>query len=385
MAAAAAILERPSPASGDGELPLALAKALAHETDRAVLEALFAAVPVAGGRSCLEPVVRRLGGAEPSRAGDAAIEALAHRFPEEARSAWASAPPRSAERISRALAVASGARPASGKSVGLPDGVFRLFAGLVNRRTGLALPPSTKSRLELLLWAEARAAGSFPRLFAVLRESAIESALFGRLLDAVAPRGPGFFSDEPTLQALAAEILPERRLARGPAGSLDVWWVGCGAGEGPYSLAMLLDEQGPVREGELWIRASGLSPGAIRRAQAATYARHALGTMSAGRRARHFEATTDGSFRVRESARSLVRFSNRGLFDEPRGGARYDAIVCPTLLASLDDGVRRRAMELLAGFLKPGGYLLLGEADGPTVAATPLTLVRLGASIAWRR
>ncbi len=385
IAAAAAMLERPSPASGNSELPQALAEALAHETDRAVLEALFAAIPVAGGRSCLEPVVRRLGGAEPSRAGDAAIEALAQRFPEEARRFWASAPSRSAGRLSRALAVASGARPASGKATGLPDGVFRLFAGLVHRRTGLALPPSGKGRLELLLWAEARAAGSFPRLFAILRESAVESPPFGRLLDAVAPPGPGFFSDEPTLRALAAEILPERRLSRGPAGSLDVWWVGCGAGEGPYSLAMLLGEQGPATEGEVRIKASGLSPGAIHLAEAATYARHALEAVSAARRESHFEATANGMFRVREPARALVRFSIRGLFDEPRGGARYDAIVCPTLLPSLDEGVRRRAVETLAGFLKPGGYLLLGVGDGPTVAGTSLTLVRLGASIAWRR
>jgi chemotaxis protein methyltransferase CheR len=384
IAAAAAIVERPSPASGDGDLAQTLAEALAHETDRAALEALLAAVPVAGGRSCLEPLVRRLGASEPSRTADAAIEALAQRFPEDARIAWASAPPRSAGRLSRALAVASGARPASGKPPGLPDGVFRLFTGMVNRRTGLALPPSAKSRLELLLWAEARAAGSFLRLFAVLRESAAESALFGRLLDAVARPGEGFFSNEPALRALAGEILPERRLSKGPDGSLDVWWVGCGSGEGPYSLAMLLAEEGSGG-GEVAIRASEFSPGAVRHAEAAIFFRHALVDVDAARRVRHFEAAADGGFRVRDTARSRVRFSARSLFDEPPGGARYDAIVCPALLPLLDPVVRLRALETLAALLKPGGYLLLGEGDGPTAAGTSLTLVRLGAVLAWRR
>jgi len=51
----------------------------------------------------------------------------------------------------------------------------------------------------------------------------------------------------------------------------------------------------------------------------------------------------------------------------------------------LDDGARSRAVETLAAFLKPGGYLLLGEGDGPTVAGTSLTLVRLDGALAWRR
>ena len=384
-AAAAAILERPAPVDSDGDLAEALAEALDHESDDEVLEELFTAVPVNGGRRCLEAVLRRLASREPTRGSDAAIEALAQRFPEDLRRAWESAPPRLAARLAHALAVASGARPHAAKATGLPARVCRLFGDLVRRRTGLASGAASQRRLELRLWAEARAAGSFPRLFAVLRESPTESPLFGRLLDAVAPRGRGFRPRDAGHQALADEILPERLLSRGADGTFDVWCVGCGTGEEPHALAMLLLEKGLGAEGRVRIKGSDLSPEALEVAASGTYARHAVAALSAEQRARHFVAAGAGDLRLRDEVRALVRFSPRGLFDEPLGSATYDAIFCRTLLPGLEEDERVRAVESLATFLKPGGYLLLDEKDGRMTAAAPLTLVRLGADIAWRR
>ncbi|HSB36775.1 MAG TPA: CheR family methyltransferase, partial [Thermoanaerobaculia bacterium] len=384
-AAAAAILECPSPVDSDGALAEALAEALDHESDDEVLEELFEAVPVNGGRRCLEAVLRRLASGEPSRGSEAAIEALAQRFPEDVRRAWESAPSRLAARLAHALAVASGARPRAAMATGLPPGVCRLFGHLVRRRTGLAFRAASRRRLELRLWAEARAAGSFPRLLAVLRESPTESPLFGRLLDAVSPPGRGFRPRDAGHQALADEILPERLLSRGTDGTFDVWCVGCGTGEEPHALAMLLVEKGLGETGRVRIKGSDLSHEALEVAASGTYARHAVAALPADQRARHFVVAGAGALRLSVEVRALVRFSLRGLFDEPRGSATYDAIFCRTLLQGLEEDVRSRAGETLATFLKPGGYLLLGEGDGRAAASAPLTLVRLGADVAWRR
>jgi len=107
--AAEVIGRRPAPESADGPLSRALATALHAEREAEVLEALFPAVAVAGGRECLEPLTIVLA-AESGSTADGAAEALAHRFPAEVRALWADAPARAERRWARAIAKSSGRR-----------------------------------------------------------------------------------------------------------------------------------------------------------------------------------------------------------------------------------------------------------------------------------
>jgi len=271
------------------------------------------------------------------------------------------------------------------RPVELSETVFRLFAELVRRRTGFVVAESQRSRLESRLLADARSAGSFYQLYTLWRDLPADSLSFGRLVDACVNCETYFFRDPDGLAAFVEEIAPERLLAVGPEGTLDVWSAGCASGEEPYTLAMLLTERGILPSHRVRIRGTDVSPDAIRRARAALYGPHALRATSEERRARFFDPAEGGRFRLKNGARSAVDFEVRGLLDEPRNGTLYDVIVCRNVLIYFDEEARRAAAERFAERLKPGGYLLLGPSDALAAASTPLSLVRLEHDVAYRK
>jgi len=113
LAAAEIAARRPAPEAFAGPLPAALALALAEEHEAGVLPALLLAVAAAGSRECLPPLDALLARERVDAEAEDAAEALALRFPDDARSIWASASARAERRWARAISRAA-ARRASG-------------------------------------------------------------------------------------------------------------------------------------------------------------------------------------------------------------------------------------------------------------------------------
>ena len=273
----------------------------------------------------------------------------------------------------------------TGRPVELAEPVFRLYQDLLRRRTGFVLADSQRTRLESRLGAEARSAGSFYQLYGRLRNEPAGSTLFGRILDAAVNGETYFFRDPSSLRAFAEEIAPERLLAAGQEGALDVWSAGCATGEEAYSLSIVLHERGLLPGRRVRILGTDLSPSHVRRARAAIYGPQALRATSAERRREHFESAEGGLFRLKPNLVAPVLFEARSLLDEPAGGPSFDVILCRNVLIYLDEESRTRVVEILAARLKPGGYILLGASDALAAASSSLTLVRLSNDVAYRR
>ncbi len=366
-------------------LAVPLGEALDRETDPEARAALLRAVAAAGRADAISAVTRALvANAERPEARTAA-EALARRFPEAVRGAWAAAPARAGRAWGAAIEAARGSPAGPGDHDDEAD-ALRLLAGLARMRTGLAVDPEAlRSRLALLLAAEAWAAGSFRLLWRRLRDLPAGHPLLARLVDSVADTASRFFADPGALEALAGEIAPERLLALGTDGTLEVWCVGCGTGEEVWSVAIRLAERGLAGSRRVRIRGTDLSPAAIRHARAGVYGPHALRGVSDAVRTRHFQALSNGRYRVREALRETAFFEARALADEPAGAGKHDVIVCHGLLRQLPAHARPEAVERLGACLKPGGYLLLGREDHVDAASAPLAPVLLGGDLAYRR
>ena len=217
-----------------------------------------------------------------------------------------------------------------------------------------------------------------------MRDLPTSHALVARLVDSVADTTSRFFGDPASLDALAREIAPERLLALGADGTLDVWCVGCGTGEEVWSAAIRLAEHGIIPSRRVRIRGTDLSPAAIRHARAGVYGPHALRGMAEAVRTRHFQPLSNGRYRVRESLREAVFFEARALADEPAGAGKHDVVVCHGLLGQLPPEKRPEAVERLGASLKPGGYLLLAREDHAFAVQAPLAPVLLGSDLAYR-
>ena len=273
----------------------------------------------------------------------------------------------------------------TGRPLELAETVFRLYQDLLQRRTGFVLADSQRVRLESRLGAEARSAGSFYQLYGRLRNEPTDSPLFGRLLDAAVNGETYFFRDPASLRAFSEEIAPERLLAAGHDGTLDVWSAGCATGEEAYSLSIVLHERGILPGRRVRILGTDLSPAHIRRARAAVYGAQALRVTTPERRRDHFDTAEGGLFRVKPPLAAPVLFEARSLLEEPASGVPFDVILCRNVLIYLAEEARSRVIDVLASRLKPGGYILLGASDALAAASSSLTLVRLSNDVAYRR
>jgi len=267
----------------------------------------------------------------------------------------------------------------------LTDQVFNLLAELIRRRTGIVVGEAHRPRLKSRLAAEARSAGSYYELYARFRDDAPEGAAFARLLDASVNGETYFFRDPSGLAAFSSEILPERRLAVGPEGTIDVWSAGCSTGEEAYTLAMVLAEKGTSLLRGVRIVGTDASAALIQRARQGVYGVHALRETPPARQAAHFDPLADGKFRVKPEIRARVEFGVRPFGLEPTDGPLHDVILCRNVLMYLEPAARDAAVSLFTSRLKPGGYLLLGPSDVLAAAVTPLTLVRLANDVAFRK
>ncbi|MHB1135158.1 MAG: CheR family methyltransferase [Chloroflexota bacterium] len=185
----------------------------------------------------------------------------------------------------------------------------------------------------------------------------------GALIGYVTIKVSHFWRDRHVYELLRAQLLPELARARRP---LAVWSAGCGRGEEPYSLAMLLVEAGI----EGTVVATDIDNGALAAAQAGLYQATALKELTPAQVERYFTVVLgrrETGYLVGETLRRRVRWLHHDLAaatTAPEGGA-YDLVLCRNVLIYFGSQAQARSQELLLHSLAAGGLLCLGEAEWP--------------------
>jgi chemotaxis methyl-accepting protein methylase len=188
-----------------------------------------------------------------------------------------------------------------------------------------------------------------------------------RLLDRLTIKVSRFHRNREAVEAvsdaLAAELVRAARRLR-------IWSAGCGRGEEPYTLAIVLAELGQPGDGPPAIVATDVDRGALAVARAGAYGENALEEVPPAIRRRWFAVEGPAHsprWRVAEELRRRVGFEPHdlaGVARQPSGGP-FDLVVCRNTLIYFEPPLQRRALALLCSSLAPGGLLWLGEAEWP--------------------
>jgi len=146
--------------------------------------------------------------------------------------------------------------------------------------------------------------------------------------------------------------------------SLSLWCCGCGTGEDAYSAAMVLREAGIHAE----ILATDAEGDALAVGRRGMYRMADVLPVGEARLQRHFfvrgSEDAERVALVRGEVRSMVRFVAHELGGDARlPEAPFDFIYCRRGLSALDAPTRRRAIDVLAEALVPGGVLFLGQTE----------------------
>ena len=194
----------------------------------------------------------------------------------------------------------------------------------------------------------------------VLRKDPAEvMALYQDLLIRVT----SFFRQPHVFETLKQTVFP--RIAEAREGEQVRFWVpGCATGEEAYSLAIAWAEAiGIPAEGKksLQVFATDISQPSIDTARLGVYPEGIAADVSAERLGRYFKAV-EGGYRVSEEIRESCVFARHDLTRDPPF-SRLDLISLRNVLIYLGPLLQRRVLPSLHFALRPGGFLLLGEAE----------------------
>ena len=179
----------------------------------------------------------------------------------------------------------------------------------------------------------------------------------------------GFFREPEAFLALRKHVYPKLFEGRKPDNPIRVWVAGCSTGEEAYSIAITLLEY-------LWahtrnisqaatsiqIFATDISETALDRARTGLYTEAAVAEISPDRLKRFF-VRQDGGYQVNKSVRDMCIFARQNLVKDPPF-SNLDLVSCRNVLIYMGPVLQRRVIPTLHYALKPGGYLMLGEAEG---------------------
>ena len=222
---------------------------------------------------------------------------------------------------------------------------------LLRRRIGLRVEASLYLRLARAVGDAARHAGQDPEEFvAGLNDDA---ASLQSLCELVTVQESAFFRHPEHFDVLVRRVLPA------VTGPVRIWSAACGNGQEPYSLAMVLAEQGV--DGR--ITATDVSRDAVRRTYEARYDVRELGGLSEPRRRAH-GTMTEATWTVTPALRSRVDVAVHNLLDPlPLEVGLCQIVFCRNVLIYFTAEHAATFIDRLADALPPDAYLFLGGAE----------------------
>jgi chemotaxis protein methyltransferase CheR len=266
------------------------------------------------------------------------------------------------------------------------DPAFAAVLRLLGERTGLQFAPARLAAAESgARRAMARAGvASFEPYLRLLRTD--DRALDDLIAELTV--GETYFFREPAqFDFIRREVLPEVRRRRGAEHVFRAWSCGCASGEEAYSLAIVLEEEGPARPA--YLLATDLSRAALARAHQATYVTWSLRGEGAARAGAYLTRQGDRfvlADRVRRRVR--VEYLNLALDAYPSfaaGAWGMDLILCRNVLIYFDRETVARTARRLFDTLAPGGWLIAASSDPPLAGDAPYDSVVTPDGVFYRR
>jgi len=188
-----------------------------------------------------------------------------------------------------------------------------------------------------------------------------------QLLNAISTNVTSFFREREHFDVLRAKL---REWMEGGQKRFRFWSAACSTGAEPYTMAMAILEELNGTSADVRILATDINTKVLAEAKSGTYPKTKVADVPPLLRDRYF-ITRHGSgvleYEVKHNVKQMVVFGHLNLATPPFPmNGPFDAIFCRNVMIYFDNVVRKRLLHELHALLKPGGYLLVGHAEGLT-------------------
>jgi chemotaxis protein methyltransferase CheR len=272
----------------------------------------------------------------------------------------------------------------------IPAELLVELASLLKERVGLHIRQDSYSALRIALAARleelAGKVGDPAGYVALLRSEQGDEEL-RRLLPLVTVGKTSFFRDERQFRALQALLPPLVARVRSGGRKLSIWSAGCATGEEPYSIAMMLAEEG-VDADEVELLATDVNPEAVSFAARGSFDARRVKDVPAPLLERHFDREGDHHV-VRASLRryiTAIRPHNlvSAVFPRPADGG-WDVIFCRNVIIYFDTPTTQQVLTQLHNALGAGAYLFLGYSESLFRLFEGFELTEVAGAFLYRR
>ncbi|MBL29578.1 MAG: chemotaxis protein CheR [Rhodospirillaceae bacterium] len=242
---------------------------------------------------------------------------------------------------------------------------FDLLATLVKERSGILLSPEKSYLLETRLLPVARRRGlaTLDELAAEVRDQRSED-LADQIVDAMTTNETYFFRDIKPFDQFRGYILPQMMRKRVAKRAVRIWCAGCSTGQEPYSIAMLLKEEGPKLKGwRIEMTATDLSRDALEKARRGRYSQFEVQRgLPVQYLLKYFHQ--DGShWQIDRSIQEMVDFRENNLLERSLSLGPFDIVFCRNVLIYFDQPTREAVLERIRKLIPSDGYLMLGATE----------------------
>ena len=259
---------------------------------------------------------------------------------------------------------------------------------LLHERTGVVLDQSRDAFVEMRLGSLATETGigSLPEVMEALRTEESWGILHRLVVESLAISETSWFRDAHLWEELRETILPELLERRSGVRRLNLWSAACASGQEPYSLAMLLQEQGPLLAGwNVELLATDFSQTILKRARGGMFSQIEMNRgLPVTNLVRHFRKTTD-AWELKPEVRSRVEFRELNLAIPWPVLPQMDLVLMRNVLLYFEPALRQRVLRRLAQTLHPDGILVLGSGETTLTMDDTFEGVPLERTVVYRR
>jgi chemotaxis protein methyltransferase CheR len=198
-------------------------------------------------------------------------------------------------------------------------------------------------------------------LCALIRATS-EPAVGRQVVEAMTTNETYFFRDPAHYEAIRTVLLPRLKEERRETKTLRFWSAAASTGQEPYSLAMLLREEG-LGDWNIHILGTDYSIQVLERARCGQYHQIEVNRgLPASLLVKYFRRS-GVEWQLSEAVRSMVRFEAIDLRKSMRAMGPFDLVFCRNVLIYFDTETKKNILKELHGTLFRGGWLLLGAAE----------------------
>jgi chemotaxis protein methyltransferase CheR len=237
--------------------------------------------------------------------------------------------------------------------------------------SGIIIDESKAYLVETRLRSVAQALGC--ESFSELHKKAVSDATTSikeRIIDAISTNETLFFRDGAPFELLRHKLIPElidRRSVMSGAAlpvPIRIWSCACSTGQEIYSIAIVLKELlTDLDRYGIQLLGTDISDRAVQQASCGVYNRFEIERGLPEKTLRQYFVCEDGTWKIRDEIRAMVRFKKLNLFSSFRSLGKFDIIFCRNVAIYFTPQDRKRLFDRLADSLDTGGALIVGSSE----------------------